>query len=289
MTTRIHEVREISELESYREAWQRLHAITPGASFFQSIDWFRARLRHGTRDLGFRVLIVQRNGEVQGIVPLVIQRETTRLGPVRILTFPLDGWGSFYGPLGADPLEMLTLASDYLASATRDYDLIDLRDLIPPCDQVASHGETGARMTHDIKNLLQSLNVLCSAIERDAEDQPGELVALLRRQLPVVTQRLQQTLDKLQKPQTDSGRFEQAKSWWDRFQKTYRDRGVDFFTGEITAGVPLPKELFDSAGDNLIQNALRKRKLDEAVAIQVRFHCTDTVEDRKSTRLNSSH
>ena len=46
----------------------------------------------------------------------------------------------------------------------------------------------------------------------------------------------------------------------------------------ISAGVPLPKELFDSAGDNLIQNALRKRKLDEAVAIQVRFHCTDTVE-----------
>jgi len=147
VTRCIHEVREFSELESYREAWQRLHAITPNASFFQSIDWFTARLRHGMRDLGFRVLIVQQNGEVQGIVPLVIQRETTRLGPVRVLTFPLDGWGSFYGPLGADPLEMLTVASDYLESATRDYDLIDLRDLIPPCDQVASTGETVASVT----------------------------------------------------------------------------------------------------------------------------------------------
>ena len=138
--------------------------------------------------------------------------------------------------------------------------------------------ETGARMTHDIKNLLQSLNVLCAAIERDAEEQPGELVALLRRQLPVVSQRLQQTLDKLQKPQSDSGRFELARTWWEGFQHAYKDRGVEFLTDEISDSVPLPKDLFDGAGDNLLQNALKKRKLDEAVTIQVKFRCADSIE-----------
>ena len=138
--------------------------------------------------------------------------------------------------------------------------------------------ETGARMTHDIKNLLQSLNVLCSAMERDPQEQPGEIVALLRRQLPVVAQRLQQTLDKLQKPQLDSGRFEMANTWWEGLKRNYRDRGVEFADGEITADIPLPKELFDSAGDNLIQNALRKRKLDEAVAVKVKFLCADAIE-----------
>ena len=138
--------------------------------------------------------------------------------------------------------------------------------------------ETGARMTHDIKNLLQSLNVLCSAMERDPDEQPAEIVTLLRRQLPVVTQRLQQTLDKLQKPQTDGGRFEMAKSWWASFKRHYKDHGVEFADGEIADGIPLPKELFDSAGDNLLQNALKKRKLDEAVIVKAKFCCGEAIE-----------
>ena len=64
--------------------------------------------------------------------------------------------------------------------------------------------ETGARMTHDVKNLLQSLNVLCAAAEREAGGS-DELQALMRRQLPLITQRLQQTLDKLRRPASDSG------------------------------------------------------------------------------------
>jgi hypothetical protein len=57
--------------------------------------------------------------------------------------------------------------------------------------------ETGSRLTHDVKNLLQSLNSLCSAVEASSEaDAPG-LRRLLQRQLPQVTRRLQGTLDKL--------------------------------------------------------------------------------------------
>ncbi len=138
--------------------------------------------------------------------------------------------------------------------------------------------ETGARMTHDMKNLLQSLNVLCSAVASDTHTEPAEIMNLLRRQLPVITQRLQQTFDKLQKPQTDSGRFEQARSWWDGLQRTYKDRGVEFVSGEISDGVLLPKELFDSAGDNFLQNALKKRTLGEVVSIKATFHCGNAIE-----------
>lgn len=138
--------------------------------------------------------------------------------------------------------------------------------------------ETGARMTHDVKNLLQSLNVLCSAVERDTGSDPTEITVLVRRQLPVISQRLQQTLDKLQKPQTDTGSFVQAQVWWEGFKRSYGTRGVDFLEHDIEPGVFLPKELFDSAGDNLLQNALRKRKADEMVAIQVSFQCRETVE-----------
>jgi len=49
--------------------------------------------------------------------------------------------------------------------------------------------ETGARTTHDIKNLLQSLNVLCSVAAREDYRDWAQLQGLVRRQLPMVAQR----------------------------------------------------------------------------------------------------
>ena len=138
--------------------------------------------------------------------------------------------------------------------------------------------ETGARMTHDLKNLLQSLNVLCSAAQNGSGADGPEIAELVRRQLPVISQRMQQTLDKLQKPQAESGRYIQANAWWEGLKRSYYSRPVTFVPGDIRDGVMLPKELFDSAGDNLLQNALRKRKLDEAVSVKVSFRCADVIE-----------
>ncbi len=138
--------------------------------------------------------------------------------------------------------------------------------------------ETGARMTHDVKNLLQSLNALCSAAERDKSTDASELSALMRRQLPAITQRLQQALDKLQRPQSESSHFIEAKAWWESLQYRYAGRGVEFILETINGPVLLPKDLFDSVGDNLLQNALRKRKLDESVTVRASFHCDDTIE-----------
>ncbi len=138
--------------------------------------------------------------------------------------------------------------------------------------------ETGARMTHDVKNLLQSLNVLCAAAERDTPPDATELSSLMRRQLPAITQRLQQTLDKLQKPDTSNARFVQAKTWWEGLQRSYADRGVEFALEALEETVMLPKELFDCAGDNLLQNALRKRKLDGSVTVRASFRCNGAIE-----------
>jgi signal transduction histidine kinase len=138
--------------------------------------------------------------------------------------------------------------------------------------------ETGARMTHDVKNLLQSLNVLCAAAEQDREPDSAAFNALMRRQLPAITQRLQHTLDKLQKPQTDCSRFVPGKIWWEGLQRSYASRGVDFVLEDCDDHVSLPKELFDSCGDNLLQNALRKRKLDESLTIRASLRASDGIE-----------
>ncbi len=67
------------------------------------------------------------NETIVGIVPLVIRREPTQVGSIRVLTYPLHGWGSFYSPLGACPDLTLHHALRYLANCPRDYDLLDLR------------------------------------------------------------------------------------------------------------------------------------------------------------------
>jgi CelD/BcsL family acetyltransferase involved in cellulose biosynthesis len=46
---------------------------------------------------------------------------------VRRLGFPLDNWGTQYGPLGSQPEETLTAALQFLREQRREWDVIDLR------------------------------------------------------------------------------------------------------------------------------------------------------------------
>ena len=117
--------------------------------------------------------------------------------------------------------------------------------------------QTGARVTHDVKNLLQSLNALCSVALAERGDSP-EALALVRRQLPAISQRLAATLDKLQRPGEVVDARIPAGAWWEGLRRQYADRGVQFEARELE-GTDLPRGLFDSVADNLLQNALAKR------------------------------
>jgi signal transduction histidine kinase len=129
--------------------------------------------------------------------------------------------------------------------------------------------ETGARTTHDIKNLLQSLNVLCSVAAREDYRDWAQLQGLVRRQLPMVAQRLAETLERLQRPQAESENYVPAKAWWDALARQYRGEGVDFQSDEPPASARVPRSLFDSVADNLIGNALVKRSAEPDMRVQV--------------------
>ncbi len=135
--------------------------------------------------------------------------------------------------------------------------------------------ETGARLTHDIKNLLQSLRTLCSAVEQGPDSDQVRLVALIRRQLPQLTQRLQLTLDKLHAPVPEAAEQMNAITWWSRLRQRYRESGVVFVSDHLGPQMQLPGELFDSVADNLIQNALEKRKLSPELRITVFLEVAD--------------
>jgi len=133
--------------------------------------------------------------------------------------------------------------------------------------------ETGARLTHDVKNLLQSLKSLCAATESSDAGQAQALQALMQRQLPQIAQRLQTTLDKLKAPaQADSTRID-ALNWWNGFKQRYQRGHIVFTDGDIDETRQIPADLFDSVADNLLQNALRKGESDGNLRIDVRLSC----------------
>ncbi|MCP5145471.1 MAG: hypothetical protein H6978_11735 [Gammaproteobacteria bacterium] len=135
---------------------------------------------------------------------------------------------------------------------------------------------TGARLTHDIKNLLQSLNTLTGELMQMPEQSSDPATterrrrgeALLRRQLPHISQRLQLALDKLRTPEPGPVLMVPVRTWWSHLhQRTFdpRIRLRDMIGPEVE----IPQECFDSVLDNLLENALYKATLDDSVTIVV--------------------
>ncbi|HEX6734772.1 MAG TPA: hypothetical protein VF096_08155 [Azonexus sp.] len=128
--------------------------------------------------------------------------------------------------------------------------------------------ETGSRVTHDVKNLLQSMQGLCYAAAQPGD--PAQLAGLLGKQLPLITERLRTTLEKLQAPMAERGRQEAAGDWWSRVRGRYAASEIDWL-GVPGDGETLPAGLFDSVAENLLQNALAKRQRQPGLAIEVTF------------------
>lgn len=125
--TDVVEVNRIEDLQSYHLAWSALHADTPDASFFQTLEWLTAYWKHSGAGKRLRVLVVRSHGKPIGIVPLCEITEIGRLGPVTVLTYPLDEWATHFGPIGPFTTATLALAFRYLAEAERTWDLFEPR------------------------------------------------------------------------------------------------------------------------------------------------------------------
>lgn len=117
--------------------------------------------------------------------------------------------------------------------------------------------ETGSKLTHDIKNILQALQTLTSVVL--SADNPHESHELIQRQLPLLTQRLQNTLDKLQ-TKTDTGKsITTMNNWWTELQSRYHGRDI-IFTGETSESIMIDTDVFDTVVENLLDNARSKRR-----------------------------
>jgi CelD/BcsL family acetyltransferase involved in cellulose biosynthesis len=123
----IVEVNDVEELSQYRLLWNSLFPGTPNATFFHTFDWLDTYWRHFGHDQKLRVLIVFAAGQPIGILPLCVRTEPYRLSKVRVLTYPLDNWSTWYGPIGPNPASTMLAAMQHIRRAPRDWDMIELR------------------------------------------------------------------------------------------------------------------------------------------------------------------
>ena len=128
--------------------------------------------------------------------------------------------------------------------------------------------ETGARLTHDVKNLLQSLYALTSIAPGGADP---EYTALLGRQLPELTKRLHATLEKLRSPEVVTRDIAlPVEEWWAHVERRHAAAGVEL-AATIQARGTVPGNLLDSFLENALDNAAAKRALDPGISVSVRF------------------
>ena len=133
--------------------------------------------------------------------------------------------------------------------------------------------ETGARLTHDVKNLLQSLYTLTSMAPKEpAEGYQG----LLQRQLPQLTHRLQSTLEKLRSPGIPAQDLPvPARLWWAEAER--RMAGGDVrLEAAIEQDAEIPSGLFDSFAENAIDNARAKREREPGLEVTMRLAVSAT-------------
>ena len=127
--------------------------------------------------------------------------------------------------------------------------------------------EVGAKITHDIKNILHALMSLFNLLKKD------DGLQIAREQLPVLSERLDEALNKLSQPKlTDAvaaKKYISVHQWWREAKARYHHEAVVFSSSMQNMDLFLWQELFDRALDNFLANALQKQKADERVCIDV--------------------
>ncbi|MEL0083087.1 MAG: ATP-binding protein, partial [Gammaproteobacteria bacterium] len=175
------------------------------------------------------------------------------------------------GPHASDNLvQEIQLALDFLTTLSK---FRDQERQLKTQNHLESIYETGARITHDVKNLLQSLNTLTTAVEHSKPEQAEAIQQLIRKQLPLVRQKLQTTLEKLDAPEDISSTFQVARIWWEKLRLRYEPNQIEFIS-RLETETLIPRDLFERVAENLLENAQRKRQTEPDISISIELIVT---------------
>ena len=90
----------------------------------------------------------------------------------------------------------------------------------------------------------------------------------MKTNVPLLTERLQATLDKLSAPTLETSESISLKTWWQEVQSKYAGRDINF-SESIHTDPLIPIEVFNTVTENLLDNARSKRMMQPDLSITV--------------------
>jgi K+-sensing histidine kinase KdpD len=124
---------------------------------------------------------------------------------------------------------------------------------------------TGARLTHDIKNILQSIKTSIDIVQVKPDDNKQKPNKLLRQNLDQISRRLESTLDKLKSPEISTSiKIISLEEWLRRFKSEHAYPWLTV-NQDISLNHAIPCELFDSVISNLISNTQNKKEVSRVI------------------------
>ncbi len=144
-------------------------------------------------------------------------------------------------------------------------------EIITQNTYIQSLYETGARLTHDIKNILQSMGALSALAEQSSNDgdDDARLIDFVRKQMPRLNKRLANALLKLERPGTEKINQEKIDHWWRNFKQINAHLKISFEAPSNMPKIDIDSDTLDSVMDNLLQNALLKARLETNTLIHI--------------------
>jgi len=129
-------------------------------------------------------------------------------------------------------------------------------------EHFATIHHTGARLTHDIKNILQSIKTSLDILQTSTESEKYQ--ELLQANLRQISGRLENTLSQLKAPQLDSSIKQlDCDEWMNQIESQYQSNNRLRFSRDIEKKTAIPIDLFNSVVENLINNALKKESANQ--------------------------
>ncbi len=124
---------------------------------------------------------------------------------------------------------------------------------------------TGARLTHDIKNILQSIKASLDIVQLNPAGSQELPSKLLQQNLKQISSRLESTLGKLKEPELSTTmNYTGINGWLANFTREHNEATIHY-RDDIELDHDIPADLFDSVVSNLIANALAKADVSEVI------------------------
>lgn len=142
--------------------------------------------------------------------------------------------------------------------------------------QAEAHFETihhtGARLTHDIKNILQSIKASLDIVQYQPGNNQPFPAKLLQQNLNQISTRLETTLTKLKAPElSTASQYISIDKWFENFKKANQHCRISY-RSDIDLNHDIPPDLFDSVINNLFANALNKDNAGEVILDLISNH-----------------